>query len=290
MEKLIEKAAVLVEALPYIQEFRDAIVVVKFGGSAMEDPARVRGILRDIVFMECAGMKPVVMHGGGKAISRRLAQAGIETRFIHGLRYTDARTVKVVDDVLHGEVNASLVGIVREFDGCPVGISGKSVLRAEPLKSVDPKTGEEIDLGFVGCVTGVDPTAVLEALDRRQVPVLTPLGRDVDGRVYNINADMAACELAAALRARKLVFLSDVPGLLRNPADETSLVSTVYRRDVEQLIADGVIGTGMIPKVRSAVAALDAGTEKVHMIDGRIQHALLLEIFTASGIGTQIVA
>ena len=290
MEKLIEKAAVLVEALPYIQEFRDAIVVVKFGGSAMEDPARVRGILRDIVFMECAGMKPVVMHGGGKAISRRLAQAGIETRFIHGLRYTDARTVKVVDDVLHGEVNASLVGIVREFDGCPVGISGKSVLRAEPLKSVDPKTGEEIDLGFVGCVTGVDPTAVLEALDRRQLPVLTPLGRDVDGRVYNINADMAACELAAALRARKLVFLSDVPGLLRNPADETSLVSTVYRRDVEQLIADGVIGTGMIPKVRSAVAALDAGTEKVHMIDGRIQHALLLEIFTASGIGTQIVA
>ncbi len=289
MEKLIEKAAVLVEALPYIQEFRDAVVVVKFGGSAMEDPNRVRGVLRDIVFMECAGMKPVVVHGGGKAISRRLDEVGIETRFIHGLRCTDARTVQVVDDVLHREVNAALVRIVAEFDGRPVGISGKSVLRAEKFISRDPTTGKAVDFGFVGRVVGVDTGPVQAALDRRQVPIVTPLGTDDNGQVFNINADTAACELAAALKARKLVFLSDVPGILRRAGDEASLISTVHRDDVNALIAEGVIAGGMVPKVRSAVAALDAGTQKVHMIDGRVQHALLLEIFTAEGIGTQIV-
>ncbi|NOY81140.1 MAG: acetylglutamate kinase [Kiritimatiellaeota bacterium] len=289
MEKLIEKAAVLVEALPYIQEFRDAVVVVKFGGSAMEDPNRVRGVLRDIVFMECAGMKPVVVHGGGKAISRRLEETGIETRFLHGLRYTDARIVQIVDEVLHHEINAALVRTVAEFDGRPVGISGKSVLRAEKLTSRDPATGEPVDFGFVGRVVGVDPGPVQAALDRRQVPIVTPLGKDGGGQVYNINADTAACELAAALKARKLVFLSDVPGILRRAGDEASLVSTVRRDEVDALIAQGVIAGGMVPKVRSAVAALDAGTQKVHMIDGRVRHALLLEIFTAEGIGTQIV-
>ncbi len=288
MQKLIEKASVLVEALPYIQKFRDAVVVVKFGGSSMENPNTVRGVLRDIVFMECAGMKPVVVHGGGKAISRRLDQAGIPTRFVHGLRYTDGETMKIVDDVLHNEVNAALVRWIQEFDGLPAGLSGKDVIEAEKL-TLDAEDASA-DLGFVGRVRTVDVAPIREMLERRVIPVVTPVGRNRQGEIYNINADMAACRIAAALRARKLVFLSDVPGVLRNPQDPESLIPTVRRNEVEQLIRNGVIGSGMIPKLRSAVEALDAGTHKVHLIDGRIPHALLLEIFTDSGIGTQIVA
>jgi len=289
MEKLIEKAGILMEALPYIQQFRDSIVVVKLGGSVMENEAKTRSVLRDVVFMECAGMRPVVVHGGGKAISARLKEAAIETRFIHGLRYTDEKTMGIVDRVMHAEINARLVSLMQEFEGRPCAVSGRNILRAERISGFDPKTGAATDLGFVGQVTEVDTEQLQWVLNRRQVPVITPLGKDMNGTIYNINADMAACRIAAALKAPKLVFLSDVPGILTDPAKPDSLISTIAVEQVEPFIADGIIQGGMVPKVRSAVDALRAGTGKVHMIDGRIQHSLLLEIFTVKGIGTQIV-
>lgn len=289
MRELIEKAAILMEALPYIQRFRDSVVVIKFGGSAMESPVRRRSILRDVVFMECAGMRPVLVHGGGKAISIRLRENQIESRFIDGLRYTCERTIGVVDRVLHQEVNAELVAIMGELEGRPFAMSGKNVLRAEPLTGTDQETGEAIDLGYVGKVVGVDTKQIEWVLGRRQVPVITPLGRDMFNCVYNINADMAACKIAAELKARKLVFLSDVPGVLRDESDESSLVSTIRLGEVDKLLAEGVIRGGMAPKISSAAEALKNGTSKVHLIDGRVQHSLLLEIFTDQGIGTQIV-
>ena len=289
MKKLIEKAAVLIEALPYIQAFRDSIVVVKFGGSAMENPERTHSVLRDIVFMECAGMKPVIVHGGGKAISAQLRKNGIEPVFINGLRYTCRSTLDVVDSVLHDVVNADLVRMMDEIDGKPCAVSGKDILRAERVTTSDPQSGEELDLGFVGRVVDVDTRQLRRILDRREVPVMTPLGTDAGGQVYNINADMAACDVAAQLKADKLVFLSDVPGILRRQGDNASLISTVRSDEVDELVRTGVISGGMEPKIRSAVAALDAGTRKVHMIDGSILHSLLLEIFTDEGIGTQIV-
>ncbi len=289
MQKLIEKAAILMEALPYIQQFRQSVVVIKFGGSAMDSEERRRGILRDVVFMECAGMRPVLVHGGGRAISTRLREASIETRFIDGLRYTCGESIAVVDRVLHQEINAELVSIMREFDGRPFALSGKNVLRAEPLQSLDPATGQPRDLGLVGSVVNVDTEQIRWVLARREVPIITPLARDMNGRIYNVNADMAACRIAAELRADKLVFLSDVPGVLREAGNENSLISTIGLADVEPLIEQGVIGGGMAPKIRSAAEALQAGTSKVHLIDGRVQHSLLLEIFTDQGVGTQIV-
>ncbi len=288
MKELIGKAAILMEALPYIQQFRDSTVVVKFGGSIMESEDKVADVLRDLVFMECAGMRPVIVHGGGKAISAKLKAAHVESRFIEGLRYTDAQTIRIVDEVLH-DVNDGLVETMARYDGKPYALSGKSVLRADPIGVVNSKTGEEYDLGFVGKVVNVDTEQIRWVLNRRQVPIITPLGRDFTGRIYNINADMAACRIAAELQAEKLVFLSDVPGIMRDADAPESLLSTIRLSEVEPLIEEDVIQGGMVPKVRSAAEALTAGTEKVHMIDGRIQHSLLLEIFTDRGIGTQIV-
>jgi len=289
MDALIDKAAVLIEALPYIQRFRDALVVIKFGGSAMEDPELIRGTMRDIVFMECVGMRPVVVHGGGKAISARLKQMGIGTRFINGLRYTCEETVKVVDDVLHNDVNADLLDAIAEAGGRGSQVSGKTFLKAARTTTPCPETGQALDIGLVGEVVAVDTAPILAALAEGTVPVVPPLGVGADGRVYNINADVAACQIAEALRARKLVFLSDVPGILRDPRDESTLISHIGLGEVEDLIRTGVIGGGMVPKIRSAEAALRAGTNKVHMIDGRVRHSLLLEIFTDRGIGTEIV-
>jgi len=290
MDKLIEKAAVLIEALPYIQEFRGSTVLVKFGGSAMEDPEITRSVIRDIVFMECAGMKPIVVHGGGKAINAALKEAGVPTRFINGLRYTCEPTMDIVDQVLHGTVNASLVRMMRELGGRPFPLSGKFALRGEKVTTNDAETGAELDLGLVGRVVNVDTQQIRWILDRGEVPVITPVAKSMDGQTLNINADMAACEIAAHLKARKLVFLSDVPGVMRDPADESSLISSIRRQDVEGLIRDGVLSGGMVPKVNSAAAAIDGGVSQVHMIDGRIRHSLLLEIFTDKGVGTQITA
>jgi len=289
MEKLIGKANVLVEALPYIQRFRHSLVVVKFGGSVMEDPKLVAGAMRDIVMLEAIGIVPVVVHGGGKAISAALQEKGIPVKFVNGLRYTCGETIKVVDDVLHNQVNAQLVELGKSAGGNLCGISGKQVLRAEKTMSVDPVSGVAEDIGFVGNVVGVNTSAIMEAIASGSIPVVTPLGVGADGNVYNINADTAASKIAEALHARKLVFVSDVPGVLSDRNDENSVIPTIRTTDIPELVRSGVLSGGMLPKVQGCVKALDSGINKVHMINGRIPHALLLEIFTEDGVGTQIV-
>lgn len=286
---MIGKAATLIEALPYFQTFRDEIIVIKFGGSAMEDPMLIKQTMRDIVFMECVGMKPVVVHGGGKAITAKLKEQNIETRFVNGLRYTCPETLKVVDDVLHNEVNAHLMGGINEAGGKGLQLSGKEIIKAEKMYSTCSETGEQIDIGFVGQIIDVDINPIRKAVDQNILPIIPPLGCDAAGQLYNINADIAACKIAESLHARKLVFLSDVPGILQDANDESSLISSIKMDEVEGLIQNKTITGGMIPKIKSAMSALKAGTNKVHMIDGRIQHSLLLEIFTDSGVGTEIV-
>ncbi len=288
-EQTIAKADVLCEAMPYIQRFRGAVVVVKFGGSAMEDPALVESTIRDVVMMECIGLKPIVVHGGGKAISAELKRRDIPVRFVNGLRYTDDAAIEVVDDVLHNTVNANLVRLAEAAGAKVRGISGKSLITAKRIYSTDAATGEQLDLGNVGDVEKVNPIAVLNALNDNCIPIVTPLGTGTDGKVYNINADTAACRIAEAVHARKLVFLSDVPGVMRDPSDPASVIPSICTEDIPGLIADGVLSGGMLPKMASCEHALASGINKVHMIDGRLRHSLLLELFTDSGIGTQIV-
>ena len=290
MEKTIEKAALLMEALPYIQEFRDAVVVVKFGGSAMEDPEIIEAVLRDVVLMECIGMKPVIVHGGGKAISARLETMGLEVKRTGGMRHTCDVTIDVVDDVLHNEVNSHLLELLAKHKGKAQRVSGKDILKAEKLFVKDPESGEDVDVGFVGNVSEVDAEYIHEIIEAGVIPVVAPLAKDAKGHTYNINADIAAAKIAESIKARKLVYLSDVPGLLSDPKDESTLIHTIRINEVEEYIADGTISGGMLPKILSAVDALKVGTKKVHMIDGRMQHSLLLEIFTDSGVGTEILA
>ena len=285
----IEKADVLVEALPYMQKFRNSLMVVKFGGSAMEDQVLVRGVMRDIVMLEAIGVRPVVVHGGGKAISAELKRQGIPVRFVNGLRYTCDRTIKIVDEVLHSEVNRNLVALGESCGGRMKGLSGKKIIKAQKTLSINPATGAGEDVGFVGEVIGVNTTPIYEALEDGFIPVVTPLGMGLDGSVYNINADTAACKIAEALHARKLVFMSDVPGILADCNDENSVITTICTTDIDRLIKEGVLSGGMLPKIAGCVSALNSGINKVHMIDGRQKHSLLLEIFTASGVGTQIV-
>ncbi len=289
LRKLVEKADVLSEALPYIQKFRDAIVVVKFGGSAMEDPELTWKTMKDIVLLEAIGMKPVVVHGGGKAITAKLKSLDIPTKFVNGLRVTCERTIAVVDDVLHNDTNKSLVEGIRDVGGKGASISGKKILRAQKLEQRDAQTGEPLDIGFVGEVISVDKAPILDALHHEVIPVIAPLALDFHGQVYNINADTAACQIAEALKARKLVFLSDVPGILRDAKDPSSLISVIKTAEVAGLISSGVISGGMIPKVESCLHALEKGASEVHLIDGRLPHSLMLEIFTDSGVGTEII-
>ncbi len=289
MKSIIKKADVLIEALPYIQRFRGSVIVVKMGGSAMEDAAHVESVLTDVTFMECAGMKPVVVHGGGKAISRGMKAHGIEPRFVQGLRVTCERTIRVVEEVIKGEINKGLVEMLLAKGARARAVYGEDVLSVRREMRIDPATGEALDLGYVGVPESVRTGSIEALLAEDVIPVITPLGRGPDGKIYNVNADVAAAAIAKALKARKLAFLSDVPGLLRDPADPDSLLSTLRVGEVERLIDEGVIDGGMLPKVRSGIEALKAGVLKVHMIDGRMPHSLLLEIFTDKGIGTEIV-
>lgn len=289
MQELIGKAAVLIEALPYIQKFRSSIMVIKFGGSAMEDPDLVKSTMRDVVLLEAIGIRPIVVHGGGKAISAELRKRNIPVRFVNGLRYTCEKTIKIVDDVLHNQVNAALVRLGNENGGKMIGLSGKSVLHALRTKSADPETGEQQDIGFVGEISAVNTAPIMEALETGLTPVITPLGVGIDGQVYNINADIAACRIAEAIHARKLVFLSDVAGVLADCENPDSVIPTIRTDEIDGLVRRKVLSGGMLPKIKSCVEALDSGINKVHLIDGRINHALLLEIFTNHGIGTQIV-
>lgn len=289
MKTIIEKADILIEAMPYIRAFRGEAIVIKFGGSAMEDKTCHDGILGDAAFLECAGLKPVIVHGGGRAISRRMTEAGIKANFINGLRVTDATVIRLVEEVMNHQVNVELVETLIACGAQATGIQGPSILRAEKFMPPDRQTRQALDLGFVGQVTGVDIAPIQACLRAGLIPVITPLGRDSAGTIYNINADDAAAAIARALPARKLVFLSDVPGLLKDREDPHSVISTLSRNDIDKLIHYGTIDGGMLPKIQGALDALTAGVGKVHIIDGRTPHSLLLEIFTDKGIGTEIV-
>ena len=285
----IAKADALIEALPYLQAFRGKTFLIKMGGSAMENPDLVSMVMRDIVFLEVAGIRPIVVHGGGKAISAAMAQAGLQAEFVGGFRVTTDVAIRIVSRVLSEEINPGLVKMIRELGGKAVGIPGSDVFLGERTKALDA-AGNRVDIGRVGEVVGCHLSHMDSALAAGIVPVISPLAAELaTGRPLNINADLAAAALAKELRVVKLVYLSDVPGLLADPADPTSLIKSVTRAGADALIADGTISGGMIPKIRSAVDALNAGVRKVHFVDGRLPHALLLEIFTDGGIGTEVV-
>lgn len=286
----IARAEALIEALPYIQKYRGALVVIKYGGSAMEDEHTVERLLRDIVFLEAVGINPVLIHGGGKAISTRMREAGIKTRFVNGLRVTCSESIKIVEDVLDNVINPNIVTKINDFGGRAVGFSGKNVVKAVKLDPYRDAKGEEVDFGYVARVTGVDLEAVKKVIAQETVPVISPIGCDESGTIYNTNADTAAGAIAAALGASKLIYLSDVLGIMRDPKQPDSLIPTLPISGVKRLIDEGIIEGGMIPKVESAMAAIEKGVKKVHFIDGRISHSLLLEIFTNSGVGTEIIA
>jgi len=286
----IAKAGVLIEALPYLQRFRGQTFLIKFGGSAMDDPDLVEGLLRDIVFLEVAGINPVVVHGGGKAISKAMTEAGLEAKFVGGLRVTDEKTIGIVERVLFENVNRDLVDTINRYGGRAVGLHGKNVFIGKKNPPVKGDDGQPVDLGFVGTVHDFRADDVLAAVKREEVPVISPVASEEGtGAALNVNADIAAASLAGRLKAAKFVYISDVLGVMRDPADSSSLMPSLNRAEVERLVNERVITGGMIPKVRSAISAIDAGVQKVHMIDGRIPHSLLLEIFTQSGIGTEIV-
>lgn len=283
------RAATLIEALPYIQKFRGQTFVIKYGGSAMESEDAVNRLLRDVVFLEAVGINPVLVHGGGKAISARMREGGVSARFVNGLRVTDETSIRIVEEVLDREVNPRLVATIGHFGGRAQGFSGREVLRAEKLPPVEAN-GITEDIGFVGRVTGVETGELERVLHEERVPVVSPVACGEDGHTLNINADEAAAAIAGALRAAKLVFLSDVPGIMRDRTDAASLVPTVRAGQIDTLIRQKVLEGGMIPKVTGAVEALRRGVGKTHLIDGRLAHALLLEIFTNEGVGTEILA
>ena len=279
-----DRAHVLVQAMPYIKKWAGETIVVKYGGNAMINPELKEAVMNDIVLMQLVGVNVVLVHGGGPEISGMLKKIGKESRFVGGMRYTDAETMDIVQQVLAGKVNKDLVQLLENTGGKAVGLCGLdgSMLKADKLPAAE-------DLGFVGEIREVSTKIVEDVIASGYTPVISTVAAGYHGEVYNINADMAACDIARTLKARKLIFLSDVPGILRDPKDEKSLISSIKTSEVEPLIAEGVLSGGMLPKIRSSVAALEAGTREVQMIDGRVPHSLLLEIFTDRGIGTEIV-
>ena len=287
--EITAKARVLLEALPYIQDFRGSIFVVKYGGSFMDDPSpEVRNrVAYDIAFLAAVGIHVVVVHGGGKAITKAMSESGLKANFINGMRVTDAATIEIVKRTLDEVVNKDVCNAITLAQGKPSGLPGDSVLLCEKLTVDDD--GNKVDLGFVGDVTEVRVKVIKKELSEGLIPIISPVAEDKDGKPYNINADVAAGRVAAALNARRLVYMSDVPGLLADPSDPSSLISTLKVSQVDGLKKTGVIDKGMRPKVASAVRALEEGVQRVHFIDGRLPHSLLLEIFTDKGIGTEIV-
>lgn len=286
MEEIVSKAATLLEALPYVQRFRNEVFVVKYGGSFMDSPDEEERhrVARDVVFLEAMGINPMVVHGGGKAITRALENAGVKAEFIRGQRRTDHATMEIVERVLSREINPEIVSAIQEFGGKARGFSGTEVFRCRKLNH-----NGDVDLGFVGDVYEVNVERLRECIRRNVTPVVSPTALGDDGKMYNCNADFAAAKTAIALNARRLVFLSDVPGLLRDPKDEKSLITHLPVDEVPVLRKSGVIAEGMIPKVDGAIAAIESGVEKVQFVDGRIPHSILLEIFTDAGVGTEVV-
>ncbi len=285
MEKIMEKAAVLIEALPYIQRFNRKIIVVKYGGSAMLDETLKAQVIQDVTLLKLVGFKPIIVHGGGKDISRWVELSGKTPEFIGGLRVTDSDTMEIAEMVLN-RVNKSLVSLVSELGVLSVGISGKD----GELLHVDKKTYEGQDLGYVGEVKCVNPKILYDLLEKDFLPIVCPIGVDDNYDTYNINADDAACAIAEAVHAEKLAFLSDIEGVYKDPNDPDTLISELTVSDAKALMDSGFIGGGMLPKLNSCVSAIENGVSRVHILDGRIAHCLLLEIFTNRGIGTAIIS
>ena len=284
MEEVMKKAEVLVEALPYIQRFNRKIMVVKYGGSAMLDEDLKRSVIQDVTLLKLVGFKPIIVHGGGKEISSWVQKVGMEPRFVNGLRVTDEPTMEIAEMVLN-RVNKSLVQMVQELGVRAVGISGKD----GGLLSVEKKLSNGEDIGFVGEISSVDVKVLLDLLDRDFLPIVCPIGLDNRFQTYNINADDAACAIAKALNAGKLAFLTDIEGVYKDPENKKSLISELTVREAGELIDGGLIGGGMLPKLNSCIDAIENGVSRVHILDGRIPHCLLLEFFTNRGIGTAII-
>lgn len=289
LKEHINKAGILVEALPYIQDFRGKCILVKVGGSAMEDVELLDALLRDVVLLEVVGINPVIVHGGGKAISNAMANSGIKPRFVSGQRYTDPETMSIVEDTLVNEVNPNLVSLVHSHGGKAKGIHGAEVFVSKRMRAncID---SEDDDLGLVGEVIRCQTAEVEHLTDQEIIPIVSPVSMEENSdSVLNTNADIAASSLAAEMNVAKLVYISDVLGVLRDPDDDSTLINTIKCSEVKGLSDEGIISGGMLPKLNSAIQAIESGVGKVHMIDGRIPHSLLLEIFTNTGIGTEIV-
>lgn len=284
MQEVMEKAQVLIEALPYIQRFNRKIIVVKYGGSAMIDEELKRQVIQDVTLLKVVGFKPIIVHGGGKEISRWVEKTGMHPEFINGLRKTDAPTMEIAEMVLN-KVNKSLVQMVEELGVNAVGISGKD----GGLLKVEKKFSEGQDIGYVGEITEVNPKILEDLLERDFLPIVCPIGMDANYETYNINADDAACAIAQAMQAEKLAFLTDIEGVYKDPEDKSTLISELTLSEAKTLIADGFIGGGMLPKLTNCMTAIEEGVSRVHILDGRIAHCLLLEIFTNKGIGTAIL-
>src|SRR5689334_13569439 len=289
MQEVISKADVLLEALPYIQRFRNQTFVVKYGGSFMDSPdAAVRtGVARDIVFLEAVGINPVVVHGGGKAITRAMEKAGLKATFVQGQRITDEAAVNVVEQVLSREINPEVVSTINSLGGKAQGFAGSDIFTCRKLLLAHE--GQQLDIGYVGEVVAVKTQPLLDCIQKGITPVISPTARDQSGAIYNCNADVAAAQAAIALKAARLVFMSDVPGLMRDPKDPKTVISHLQIGEVPGLKQAGVVDKGMIPKVDSAVAAIKSGVTKVSFVDGRVHHSVLLEIFTDAGVGTEVV-
>ena len=283
-QKYLEKAEVLIEALPYIQRFNRKVIVVKYGGSAMVDEELKRNVIKDVVLLKLVGFKPIIVHGGGKEISRWVGKVGKEAKFVNGLRVTDKETMEIAEMVL-GKVNKELVTLVESLGVKAIGISGKD----GGLLKVNKKLSQGQDIGYVGDIKEVNPAILNELLEKDFLPIVCPVGLGDDFATYNINADDAACAIARAMKAEKLAFLTDIEGVYRDPEDTSSLISELFVNEAKALIENGNVGGGMIPKLQNCIDAIESGVNRVHILDGRIQHCLLLEIFTNKGIGTAIL-
>lgn len=290
----LEKAAILVEALPYIEKFQGKTIVIKYGGNAMIDCKLKRAVMQDVILMKYVGMNPILVHGGGPDITNMMKRLDKKTEFINGLRVTDKETMEIAEMVLVGKVNKEIVSMINQLGGQAIGLCGKdgNLIKASKKmgKGLD-ESGQEIayDLGFVGEVNKVNPAILHTVMEKGYIPVVAPIGVGLEGESYNINADFVASSIAGALQADKLVLLTDVEGIFMDFADKTSLISSLEKERVPELLQRGVIAGGMIPKVQCCVEALEIGVNKTHIIDGRIPHSILLEIFTDQGIGTMVV-
>ena len=283
-QKYLEKAEVLIEALPYIQRFNRKIVVVKYGGSAMLDESLKKNVIEDVVLLKLVGFKPIIVHGGGKEISRWVGKVGMEPNFINGLRVTDKDTMEIAEMVL-AKVNKELVTLVQTLGVKAVGISGKD----GGLLQCEKKYSDGQDIGYVGEIKKVDPKILYDLLEKDFLPIVFPVGFDDSFASYNINADDAACAIAEAVHAEKLAFLSDIEGVYKDQHDPSTLISELHVQEAQSLIDEGYVGGGMIPKLKNCIDAIEQGVNRVHILDGRIPHSLLLEIFTNKGIGTAIL-